>query len=169
MLVLVLLGGLIFATLQFTAREREVRVQERVAAEARWEQAAYNQYEMEVSMDGCRYQIRYRSVSATIRSVPLSCSFPPTTVARLFTIAEHDGLVEELCDARGCPCESVTSVHGQYDPALGYPTNVVVEVDLHPTWWKYDLWQHIVENRALPPCLTHHTSVIKVLQLTGNS
>lgn len=162
------LAGLPLASSQLAAQERAQRLSERMAAEERWTQSGITRYTLMIEENGCRYTSHVRGDLAAIDGLQFNCTFQPSSVASLFDLLKRDGVVERLCDTRGCPCESWTSVRGVYDPQRGYPSRVMVDVDLHPAWLSADLWRNLLADLALPPCVTHNLSDIRVLRLDVN-
>jgi hypothetical protein len=168
---LLVLGALVLVPVGIqlvNERERLQRSQDRETAFSRWRQADIVAYTMKITKDTCNYHIRFRNDTSLLNEVPQRCQYPPTNVESMFDLLASDGTIEQLCDTRGCPCESVTHVRGTYHPTIGYPTAIRVEVDLHPTWWTLDLWQHLWLVRELPPCSSRYVSQIKVVELLVN-
>ncbi len=167
-LLIGMLIGLPLAGSQLAAQERAQRTQDRLAAEALWAQAGLERYTLTIDENGCRYVTHVRGGMAAIDGLQLNCTFQVSSVKAMFEMLTLDGTVERLCDTRGCPCESLTSVRGIYDSQRGYPTQIIVDVDLHPAWLTADLWKNLFADLALPPCLTHNVSTLRVVQLQSD-
>jgi hypothetical protein len=165
LLVIAVLVGLPLAGQQLAEQERAQRLQERIAAETLWAQAKIDRYTLTIDANSCHYVARVRSDKATISGLQqLSCIAQPSSVTNLFAMLKRDGVIARLCDTRGCPCESLTTARGIYDPQRGYPTQINVDVDLHPAWLTADLWKNMFADLALPPCISHTISTIRVVQ-----
>lgn len=164
---LAMLGALVVGVRQAEA-ERAQRSIDRSAARSRWEAAGIARYSMTLDENGCRYTAEVRGTLSMIDGRQLNCIFQPTSIAALFDLLALDGAIQRLCDQRGCPCESITSVRGEYDEQLGYPRRVLIDIELRPAWLTSDLWQHLLADGAMPPCMRHQISDIRVLELTIN-
>jgi type II secretory pathway pseudopilin PulG len=151
--------------LQAAERERAQRTAERIANQELWRRQGMLNYALTIDENSCQYIAEVRGEISSIDLSQANCTFQPTAIEALFRLLERDGQVEQLCDTRGCPCESAVSVHGSYNQERGYPIRVVVDVDLRPAWLKRDLWQHLIANQALPPCMTRTVTVIRVMTI----
>jgi type II secretory pathway pseudopilin PulG len=163
--ILLVAIGLAWLGLQAAAREREQRAADRAANHALWGRQGLQRYALTLDEDDCQYVAEVRGDISAIDVSQANCTFQPTSVEALFRLLERDGQVEQLCDTRGCPCESAVSVRGSYDPARGYPSRLIVDTDLRPAWLQPDLWRHLAANQAMPPCMSRSTTIISVIAI----
>jgi hypothetical protein len=163
--LIALLIGLALVGLWAGAQSRERQARERQAAEQRWAAAGITRYRMGIVDNGCRYVAHVREASSELVGLQQACRFQPSSVISLFELLDQDGVVERLCDTRGCPCESATSAWATYHPELGYPKSLVIDVELRPAWLSADVWRHILADGRLPPCTTHQITTIEVAEL----
>lgn len=164
--ILIAAIGLPWLGLQAAAREREQRAAERAANQALWERQGMQRYTLTIDEGDCQYVAEVRGDISAVDISQANCTtYQATSVEALFRLLERDGQVEQLCDTRGCPCESVVGVRSSYDPARGYPSRLVIDTDLRPAWLQPDLWRHLATNQAMPPCMSHSTTIISVIAI----
>jgi hypothetical protein len=161
---LVVIGaiGLPLAAQTLAAQQQQQRAALRADALRRWQAAGIHAYSLDIRSNQCSYRAHVRGQMDEIDGLQPGCTFQPSRVDGLFELGAMDGISTPLCNQRGCPCESTTSVHTAYDQQLGYPTALVIEVDLHPTWFAQDFWRELLSQTAMPPCLSRSTTTIQV-------
>jgi hypothetical protein len=147
-------------------QQRLAHQAEFLAAQQRWQAAGITAYTMRATENQCPYTSVVQAGIGLIDGLQINCTFQPATVEGMFDLIALDGRSDLLCDQNGCPCESVTSAWGRYDPLLGFPMRVELVVDLHPTWWRGDFWRHLLREGGLPPCQTRNLTLIDQVVIT---
>jgi hypothetical protein len=163
--VRLLIGGaaalLVACALLGTALARPAAREHR-AALARWSARPFGDYRLAAQDELCTYEVLVRRgrVNSSFRD---SCQFRARPIDALFRVIERDGEVTASCGARGCLCETLTHVWASYHPRLGYPTEIVVAVEIRPRWLSPDFWRALFAAGSPPSCSGANRRTISVL------
>ncbi len=163
--LIVLMIGLL-ATFLYVADLSYQRTRMRLDAEDRWATRPFVSYRMAVQDEMCYSDVAVRG-DGGVWSFENSCGRGHVrTVESLFKLITRDQDNESYCNGQGCICATFTSVQAQYDEALGYPTSVVVHVEIVPNWRHADYWRRMWITRMLPRCTGSGGRSIMVLSVT---
>jgi len=80
----------------------------------------------------------------------------PWTVSALFIYAAWMKADDQLCVRQapggGCVCRAAVEVRGDYDPARGYPRELLIRYTWKPTWQEQSFWSYVAASWSLPDC-----------------
>jgi hypothetical protein len=146
------------------------------AAQARWEAAAIADYRIVVEFIypylTCEQDFEVRSEQVTYRhrdtcSTGLSATGGQTqypTVESLFQRIERE-LENPTCGSNGCACDGPIQVLTEYDPTLGYPSQIRYQLQPEMRWRYPDFWGNLLSGQTCPP-VTFVGQTIRVTSLT---
>src|SRR5689334_8726135 len=131
----------------------------RAAAEGRWAARPFSTYRLALRVEYwnrvCFQEIEVQGerVRTVLNDTCRVSWFAALTVPQLFEISER---IEQAptCypDSQPCACRLLRLGSVDYDPRLGYPTDIVYRREVQPNWWHPDFWKRLAQQRNLPSC-----------------
>jgi hypothetical protein len=142
----------------------------RAAAQSRWAARPFAAYRVGLRVEYwnrvCFQEIEVRDerVRRVISDTCLTSSFSMMTVPRLYQMSERlEQAPTCYADAQPCACRLMRIGKIEYDPRLGYPSQIVYRREAQPNWTHLDFWKHLWQQRELPACGTSRTTRIIVI------
>lgn len=130
------------------------------AALRRWQARPLGHYLLrtyeEVGGQRCGQMVEVRG-EQVIQILSNTCRHPTLwTVTWLFNRAGRGRPAYEACaklaPGAGCVCRNTTELQATFDPALGYPSEIVERQSWRADWQSMDYWRYAIGNGALPNC-----------------
>lgn len=128
-------------------------------AHARWQAAAPRHYLLRTREDVrgriCGQQVEIRD-EQLVRILSNTCQHPNLwTVTWLFAFADPAGRAPDRCvqtSGTSCVCRASTEVEVEYDPALGFPRQIIARETWRADWQSLGYWRYAALHLGLPGC-----------------
>jgi hypothetical protein len=144
----------------------------RAAAQSRWATRPFTSYRLALRIEYWNrvcfqeLEVQGERVRRVVSDTCLTSSFSMMTVPRLYQISERTERAPTCYpDGQPCACRLMRIGKIEYDPHLGYPSQIAYRREAQPNWTHLDFWKHLWLQRDLPTCGTSRITRIVVISL----